>query len=359
VEGINSGERNRQYAEKEGKFPGIRFEPWAHGDELRPGFHSVVLRRLREYNPQFLALDSDFPGIANPLIPTGGSVLNRLASPQDINTKDEQLFVVKGDMLLSGMGQSVGAEDKKFWLDNGVYDALAKKDSGYNADQSVTWLAKAGATIGLGALIYWLSNKSGEELLKSNLSRRKFLQLGIRGAGMAALASTSVGVFSPLLEAFTPNETTKDIVREVSHILTPEFVHAGWWVNGRTALVTAKMQDALDYMKKPHDTPAAVVMGKAHNYNSDLYLNNRLARQGAIHDLTKNTLNTCIEVFKNKGMPEAQRTIATNLFLDYVAATDIISFPLKGVDTPRKEALFLSPQVLEAIKDLRPVGQSG
>lgn len=362
----------------EKKFTGIHFESWLHPEKDKPGETESVINRIATYKPQFIAIDSDSPKLDSSILP-----------PHAIFSKSKNfgyshVYRVRGDCNFGFMNageddlsEYAAESNANFWLENSQsFMELPDLDTKNNSEANMNkWMRIVSPTIFTGFL-YYLAFEGDQYLTRNkNISRRSFLKGGLKVIKYSSLASF-LGLLGrkelSTLEARTSNKNVNNIISDLNDKITPEFMHSGWWVNGRTALLIAKMQDSIEYMKKPHDTPASVIMGTAHDYGSTNLLNSRSARDDSIGLYANNMLDMYLGVFKRNGMSEADVPTAAGLFLDYLAATEIMAYPLvpqddypnqspiakhniktKNMDQGKKRYLFYSPQVFEATKNLR------
>lgn len=76
------------------------------------------------------------------------------------------------------------------------------------------------------------------------MTRREFLAKTLRTSGKLALIAGTSNSASQILLAFAkpeaPNETIKNIIDRVADIINTNYDNAGWWTNGRTAMLIAK-----------------------------------------------------------------------------------------------------------------------
>ncbi len=204
-----------------------------------------------------------------------------------------------------------------------------------------------------------------------NMPRRGFLKGVVRGgkgaAGMA-LATNTLRLFGGKISDFAAvhqsSEEGKDVwLDRSSHFMwEPDSVYA----DGRTGLLIAKNEDALDYLEKEgkvsSNAKGAAVMGFSHSGKGNIYLRDEKACNDAIYEYAK----YCLEVQDLNPLTKNQNEAGfINWVLDNIAAIEVCRVDDPGfapgtrlvqyVDkVVRPEAYFQSPRVEKAIASLRP-----
>lgn len=209
-------------------------------------------------------------------------------------------------------------------------------------------------------------------LLQKPFSRRSVL------AGTAKLAFATAAIsllrFSP--NFFAPLASTEQAAQfwqSANQILNGGLARSSW-LDGRTALLMAKSEDAAKLVSPEIRNGAdySVVMGVYHGLDQDV-LHNESARKEAIRNLAQETLDMGRKLYSSYFGITAEQvpSEALNGLLDYLAQIDIVRIKDPGGPDIQpdfyakhmaqlKDCVFpvvlsgKSSQVEEAIKDLRP-----
>lgn len=396
------------HPEKFKSYLNLRFEPAIHsggqeawkvikdkflkGDVTAHEFNPEVAVRMRKYAPEIIALDGSMPDFLTFKL-QDPTVINKVkglrwvhlpARPLDINPKGE-VYSITGDPVgffywgieklnLSHQKDTNDQLDQNYML-NTLYDKLKNLQDKYEKDETKNFLyneVKAELyqyLIGVGITGATLLH-AAPSIYHKKISRRKFLgySAGVTvGLGLAATSFPTRG-FSPIREKAkdiaysTTDEKTKDLFQTVAGIFKPRFNQRDF-LDARTALLISKTQDAIDYMGKPSDTPAAVVMGAEHIYEADTFLNDPKARARIINTFVSRLVPLFDEVVSK--FPKLSKKDARNALLDYIAQVDIIKIKDPGgpAQNPNLPNLvdqlvtlidsFQSPQVEAAIAQFR------
>lgn len=142
------------------------------------------------------------------------------------------------------------------------------------------------------------------------------------------------------------------------------------WLDGRTAMLIAKHEDAMDSLRDkkylPQTAKGAIIMGNAHVFKANLYMHDKTTRDTAILTFARQTIGIADKfIYDHYSFPTEQRAELTNLLLDYFSTLEINHVSDPGIppgvkltdyieENIRPVATFKSPQVENAIKSLRP-----
>lgn len=210
---------------------------------------------------------------------------------------------------------------------------------------------------------------TGKDIYSGKISRREFLKLaGVFSAALLASASPVAGAISGELASKTKSESVKDFLLKIDQIASARLFMDDW-VDARTGLMYSKMEDiAISNVAFPADTDFSIVLGHSHNTNQATMEENRDARNKKIHSYAKRMIRdgkTAYSIFA--GIPESEvPQEAINRLLDYLTLAQIVKVtdPGGGDKDPNfvskinnyftTIATYNSPQVEEAIRDLRP-----
>ncbi len=379
--------------EKRGDRSDIHFEPGIHprtedenvtvyngfykGDLDVHGWNKEVGERIASYAWSSPALLLTIDGV----VPQPPSVYPQLTSLQEaIYTwvrlparpiklnQTGKIYVVKGDTDYYRLPQAV--------LPTVQESASLKQqmDAKYHAEVENSSLIQQQAIVGETAIItalgmvLWAANKYANPLIgNQKISRRQFLDKTIK----AATGTVGVGSFLryelPNITTVIPHKSTEEFFQIVDNVVRPRLVRSTF-IDGRTALLLAKAEDAQPMLGDLHQAKNVVVMGSAHTDMVSTYLQGKEERNNAIAGYAGELLETAKEVYAtyNHVPPEHTPTNVIQSVLNYVSQVDIVEvsdpggssfqpdFP-RTVDkqmTPLKT--FNSPQVEQAIQHLRP-----
>jgi hypothetical protein len=231
---------------------------------------------------------------------------------------------------------------------------------------------RSGILLGLAG--YALSKLSSKEKAQS-VTRRTFLK-GI--AGTAAWMGTT-GIIDSLQThiqkkgatnaASSLTEKQKDLYQILLSLT--DNVPPDIYMDGRTAMIIAKHEDAMDFLRKhkylQETAKGAIVMGRDHAYKADLYMRDKTARDAAILAFAKHAIGITSKIIYDRyKIPAAQRGQLTNYLLDYFSQVEINYVSDPGIPPRTKLTHYIdtniqpvriisSSQVENAIKFLRHV----
>jgi len=352
------------------------------GDPDAHVWNEETVTRLASFNPrlQVLTIDSLAPSWREDKYHTKkDSWLKLPARPSRINPTG--FYAVAGDIVnyvrtMQYATPQPGAEYEKEFFDmlnamdrneryNPLYSDYFKnqEDQGSKARTGGAVLATLGAAAAIA-----LKKK------ESTMGRRAFINT-LMGAG------TGLAAYGVLQSITTPErktaqakaahaQTEKD--KEYWQTLTAALDSIPPWevLDGRTALMIAKHEDAMQYLRDDKyildSAQGAMIMGYSHTHKGILFMHDKKARDKAILTYAKNTIeiaNTII--FPRYNIPEEDKRMLTRRVLHYFALTQINSIYDPGlppgvsmddyVETNiRRVDTFPSPQVQNAIKSIYP-----
>lgn len=229
------------------------------GDLTVHDWNPEVVKRMREYSPLVLGLE----GIGS-ILGLGDYYWPALpGSPREMSGR-EIMYLVSGDKTYGSI-----LKDPK----------IARMDNTREREYALKFLAEQGGTLMLPIVMAFLIKRFGEEAV----TRRDLFRHLSKVVKVGALALV-LGRFLPLLAyPFSPTSEIEGAAKVVTGLTKPRLIDSKW-LDGRTALLIAKTQDAMELLKLPEGTAASVVMGSAHTYEADKFLNDKKAREEAIRD---------------------------------------------------------------------------
>ena len=214
----------------------------------------------------------------------------------------------------------------------------------------------------------WAANKYASPLfVNKKISRRQFLDKTIKTATGTLVAGSLLRYELPNIAAIVPDEATEQFLETVDSIVRPRLARSVF-IDGRTALLLAKAEDAQTTLSDLQQAKNVVVMGSAHTEIVSTYLQRKEERNTAIADYAGELLETAKEVYAtyNHVPPGHTPAKVIQTVLNYVSQVDIVkvtdpgglSFQPNVAHTIDKQVLpyksFNSPQVEQAIQHLRP-----
>jgi hypothetical protein len=276
-----------------------------------------------------------------------------------------RVYILKGDSKILRLSQAV--------MPDVVEPASVKQEVvalddrvGQNA---VTTVENSIVEETVGIAGFGLALWGASKLLSSphTISRRQFLSKSVAVAAGAITLGSLSRLEIPTLAADVPNEPTKDFLQTVENIIRPR-INSATFIDGRTALLLAKAEDAQASLQEFAQATNVVVMGNAHGFMAPTYIQDKGERNKAIVTYVQELLDVAKQVYGNyyNLSPEQIPPQATNSLLNYVTQVDIVeitdpgaqSFQPSVAQTIDKQIIpyksFNSPQVEEAIRDLRP-----
>ena len=356
----------------------IHFEPGIHpifdfqNDALYSGYDSgenvhvwntEVGERISQYKPDSLTIDGVSPFLIshesrnseeykNTIDVHKGYIWRSLPDRVLRLNPYGSIFVIAGDI-----------EDPtiRYFLNgklNSPYDGYNKQ---YSEDIPMTGLPQLAEGYPKYVLAYLIGTKILEELNivnKTPFTRRKFLSLVSKAAGLAATASLANKFFPSI----SPDYNLDKILRAVNQSSTHFFQDNGTQiVDGRSALLIEKEIDANKYLKSldliPDDAQGSVVMGADHDKHSFEYLNNSGSRQQAISRLAEIMVQITRRAAEELGLTQDQTNGAINSTLDSLSAIQIWRATDSGEDFPIPDIrAYVSKNIELAFPDVKSDG---
>lgn len=344
------------------QYPNIRFEAGYHTN--RPITDNVnvwnpeVAKRLSEYQPELVAIDGCAPSRHGHIIPD--FILKSLPGlPSQISPSKSEIFVVRGDAVeyLEPAMDAATYYRLPVDLQEHCMDLFKDLQNFEQSNKVLDTLARGGENLGLWGLGTLLLRASYLTTGKSESTRREFLKMVAgAGAGLALLTAPIARLAASEGTATSETEQARESFQKIATLLRPIFREGHWWLDGRTAILCAKIQDAIDILGKPKETNGAVIMGPAHTYEGDKLLKNRKARLQTIRRFAIKALSASDRIFDEYGFGAEYKEAARKSILDYLTLATIVRVPnidRKSIEEQTKLIkTFVSPQIEEAIKGL-------
>lgn len=340
------------------------------GDLSNHGWSKNTAEITRQVAPRILAIDG--------LSPSRGRLVNKSdfsqkekqdiwvhglpARPRDINPQGV-VIIIAGDILYRSMpfGETLNAADaRKLQEVLDAKDDKALKDP--ETAKKIEKLALVFPPMLVAVLASVASTQEHHQEKKGLISRRTFL----RGAALASGSVAVLGIANTiayLSSAKAPNTTVSQIDQKILDLGRRFSVTKDNYLNGRTALLIAKAEEAASLGLTPPDSKAALLMGSAHTPEAQHLLHDKNARKQAIHDYAAEYVGAIRELRTLfPGIPEDE---AIHQMLDIFAQADIGEVTDPGTDFSKDPTDLISTyvsyvghldsrEVLEAVKDLRP-----
>lgn len=380
MESVNAQESLQKEAREE-VYPNINFQPGIHS--LKPlinidtpsGWNEETIARLQKSKPKFITLDgpSALPQNTedNPL--SAWFSLNYLElHPEEINPHYDKMYFIRGDVptfsnplhyLATNESQHRSIDkvnEKKFSKSEVTQLKNVVKDAVFTSNTIKLDLA---ALVFLTARAVLSKNKnekpedSNPPKDPPNLTRRKFLKLGLAAIGGTLVAPSIPDAIGSLLTFNASKKTDNDSIKMIGELANKlEIIPSdNWWVDGRTALLIAKTQDAIKITGEPSDAKAEIVMGTAHFKKGQEFLQDTRTRDKAIHAFAFNVIKECKPLFTELHLSDVQTNDAINMLLDNIAYSSIVTAEGNKPSQIPTVTPFFSSQVLDATKDLRQI----
>jgi hypothetical protein len=259
------------------------------GNESVHVWNEAVRKRIGSYSPDIIAIDSLLPvGIDQ----TGGMNFYNKAlvwnfmpgRPSELNGTDE-IFVIAGDNTYNfpnpndttdsalRFGGSVGYVAMAYSLGIAIdkhvpgrkQKPLIQKQQPKKSE-IYDWKIEDGFTESTEPYDW-----ATQETLKTEAltSRRKFFRLGLGALTIAAVESTWIAAYSPwrTIEKYAEEADTAVESVSLQRVVDPD--HLEEYLTGRTALLIAKTNDAINMMNSKANNRGSVVMGSEHSYQAN------------------------------------------------------------------------------------------
>ena len=288
------------------------------------------------------------------------------ARPNKLNHTGK-VYVVKGDSYQLQIPEAVLPNAKDLSGFSQQMSTIVQKEA-YNdiSAEANAILEETAGIASLGLLLWGASKFIRPSIPMQTISRRKFLERAI----IATTATTVIGSLARLttsnIAAEASNEPTEEFLQTVGNIVRPRLVRSTF-IDGRTALVLAKAEDAQAISADLLQATNVILMGNRHMEMAPTYLQDREERNTAIVAYAKDLLDTAKQVYISYFhiSPKSIPLQVTQFLLNYVSQEDIVevtdpgglSFQPNVTQSIDKQVTlyksFHSPQVEEAIKPLR------
>jgi hypothetical protein len=263
-----------------------------HGELDTHMWNGAVRQRIGAYRPSMMAVDSICPRINNKIDASDKAKLWAMlpGRPSELNGTEE-ILVIAGDNTYGGPEANTGLS--RFLrtatflgsmyagsaIAKSTYDSLKKEPPKPSTpqmqiyDQEIVEASEQQQKTEL------------DRLLSKQMTRRTML--GISAAGIAVAAN-----FAAALAAESPfgfgTDAAAEIEEKYSKVDPDHIVNLGDgydYVDGRTALLIAKLKDMLDFKK--FDNPGSLVIGSAHLSKAEDLVNSADLRDEYIRRHTK------------------------------------------------------------------------
>lgn len=333
---------------------------WDKEDEVRERFlkgdltvhmwNPEVAKRMREYQPDVLGLDSLPAGFEGGAV--GGIWWPWLpAGPKEMNGKD-RIYVVGGDVLHQSL------------LVEGEHEGF-REDLGKAGWGKVEEYAKVAGAEFFGTGLLALVGLVAQAKFDGRLGRRTFLGKGLKAIGAAALAVT-LGRMAPLVHSYSSMAQFSEFLQQITEV-TKFRVASSVWLDGRTALLIAKTEDAMNALSLPAGAKASVVMGFPHAYEASPLLADKEKRAQKMREYALELERDLFPAIVRQGWVDSDdqedREYIRNVILGIMSLSDIYEVQDPGVDKTDKpfEVIqnsvklikhYKSPEVVEALVPL-------
>lgn len=329
-----------------------------NGDLTVHEWNPEVARRMRQYSPQILGLDSiqgDYStSLYWPWLP---------GSPEDMSGREE-IYLVGGDLLhfqLLGPAFSNEDDETKSW--RGVLN-----DRGWDRVREYAVKTLGVEAIG-GHLLLPISLLLLSRFVerRDRMSRRAFLRL-FGGAAIALSLGSLIKKLGPIFNSYSPTPLEENPPKNIAGLTKP-FTDSVW-LDGRTALVIAKTMEAMKVLDLPDGAHGSVVMGFPHAYQAGELLSSKTARQEAIRkyaeqffeDIYPTIPDSLFDLeyedgtLKDKNDEEEKRKLMMDSLLPFFTSTIIYNIKQPESDQTDNYSefvkTFVCPEVREAVLPL-------
>src|SRR5205823_1906144 len=143
----------------------------------------------------------------------------------------------------------------------------------------------------IGTLL-WATNKFlPHSLTQQRVSRRELLDKSLKVALKTTILGSLLRYPLPYVTTLASNEQTEEFLQTVANVLRTRIVRSTF-LDGRTALLLAKADDAQAALSSSLPTENVVVMGSAHVDMAPTYMQNKQERNTAIAAYAQELLDT-------------------------------------------------------------------
>lgn len=303
-----------------------------NGDLNAHGWNEEVGRRMADYQPQVVTIDG--PSALQPWDQYGPEIVDRItvgtwrslpSRPNDLNKKG-RIYVVYGDVLDRQTVNSAETNEEVYKLLSNMPDHLDES----KRNMAVGLVAESIVVIAVVAAVYTTIKKiknlpadnsdNNLDIGPLHFPRRTLLKAG---AMALFLGGTSLGrgLIAPQLAAKSTSKEAHEHWQVILETIRPRLI-TGQWVDQRTALLTEKHLDAVDFLGLSTLTPGAVVLGTHHGYATKSLRLSEEARRTKVAALAKTYVDIVEEVIE-KGYPRLSKASARAIILDQMAKTDV------------------------------------
>lgn len=397
--------------------PSIAFEPMVHVSGEQDLFDAIAkgnldyhfddlsketTERLRKNNSSVLAIDSLY---VDPSKEVGSTYLSldqqkliwgmSPGRPEVLQPQTKTVYLVAGDLnwyTLSAdyvrfQSQAIGDYSESLKKQEGKliehHNILEARATGKTEKE---WQEAVGVATLLGVVTQqaagvWLESKEHrpehttdrqklEKLLGRVVDRRSVLR-GLSGLGLGIIAG-KIGkqyIDNAVYDVpYTKTALGRDFYQAITDAIG-ENMESDVWADGRTAMVIAKEQAAMAYLKEHGEiadtAKGAVVMGNGHDFQGVRLLGDKRARTEAIYEYAKSISELTQQVLQKEGLPENFINFALDNVLDYFSLTGVmkVTDPGKTEDQSVDEYIganvqclttMRSPEIDAIVQPLRP-----
>ncbi len=362
----------------ESKVPAVKkphFEPGNHDSDMDAEdkikllgnlsahhWNPEIGKRMADYQPKIIGIDSifNFAFDRRQLSPEG-SLYDKArtwallpASPGKLNSQGEVL-VVGGDIMYSNAYYPLSQNTPDVLhsylshdLDQLTKNQMSDSKIRFTADNLISYFMLLGVS------------EAVSRAMSHKISRRNFLKGALDVAAATFVFSKTASFYGMI---YSPNGPLEDILTSFINLTTGRILPDNW-VNGRTALVTAKTIDAAKSGLVAPGSESAVVMGSAHSLRAEKYIDSPKARAEAIVKLARPMVSVMKDINRKYRMGNEKGIVSG--FLDLMEKADYITVRDPGTDRVPRDTVqstldslvqladsVQSPEVVNALRPLR------
>jgi|SRR5581483_3042285 len=342
--------------------------------DYHPFWNPQVAERITTYSPKIIAIDGlpaipyksgyiDINQLDDAFYQANSTFMSLPQRPRVLNPKDQEIYVVRGDLQFDAFA----FEDKLIKgtpLENDFNNLFSKIDTPYEND---VYKEAEQMASGIGLLVGAFGISYGfDKLIKGSKMTRRSAIIGT----VAGLATAyGLGHAAPLGAAFANNEEISRFLNDVSSLCSQGLFNDDWDA-ARTELNILKMQDSMTYLHMPTNTPAAIVMGAAHDWQGADFMQNPGDGKSALFNYVGKLIKIVDRLVSKYPQFSKDKEKINNSLLDFIARTSILKIidPYKlAEEDPQKYkkhmpytddfvldvGMFQSPQIEQLLKPYR------
>lgn len=291
-----------------------------NGDLSAHYWNREILERISRYKPSFVCSDT-MPGIyGHVLYPDeiSSAWYTLPGSPSQISGKDF-VYSVAADYF------GVGIDDDDKYLKESV--------ASYAKEDATTFLVGVATAVAAKVMFDKFFSQKPEAMARRDFLKRT-AKWSAMGSGLFVASLPIVRWLSAYTAGQTSNRFLHDLLSDIADITRHRF-STPTWVDGRSALIIAKAQEAQDHLPKG-DRDGVAILGFPHAFEGERLLHSESARAEKIRDFVRMISETAREYNGNVLTDQELKGAA----IDFFTRTAILK-----IEEPRTTSESLSQLV--------------